>query len=99
MSQTDLFSTAYHVTANVTSDDLIKYQEKSQKQSEIILDLFSRYQTLSPSQIFKLLKEKYPITSVRRAITNLTTEGSLTKTDHTIKGIYGRNEHLWKATK
>lgn len=28
-------------------------------------------------------------------MTNLTDEGKIVKTSKTIKGVYGKNEHLW----
>jgi len=36
-----------------------------------------------------------PITSVRRAITDLTTEEKLVKTDIMKKGKYGKEVHCW----
>jgi len=39
---------------------------------------------------------KPPITSVRRALTNLTDAGDLVKTDKQVKGPYGRPEFIWK---
>ena len=44
-----------------------------------------------------LYSVKVPITSVRRAMTDLTTEGWLTKTDIMKKGRYGKEVHCWKA--
>ena len=40
-----------------------------------------------------------PITSIRRAITNLTSEGYLVKTDKMVKGPYGKQVHTWKYNK
>jgi hypothetical protein len=37
-----------------------------------------------------------PITSIRRAITNLTDAGKIIKTDQYVKGNYGKLEHLWE---
>ena len=41
------------------------------------------------------LSNKWPITSIRRAMTNLTDDGMIVKTQETVKGVYGKNEHLW----
>ena len=37
-----------------------------------------------------------PITSIRRAITDLTNEGKLVKTNSLKKGNYGKKCHCWK---
>ena len=37
-----------------------------------------------------------PITSIRRAMTDLTNLGKIVKTDRQIKGLYGNAEHLWE---
>lgn len=57
---------------------------------------------MSPSQIFKFLSDKgykYPLTSVRRAISDLTKDEILVKdTDEKkmVMGLYGKPEHTWK---
>lgn len=38
----------------------------------------------------------YPLTSIRRALTNLTKQGKLIKTDEKRIGMYGRSEYVWK---
>jgi DNA-binding transcriptional regulator PaaX len=39
----------------------------------------------------------FPLTSVRRALTNLSKQGKLIKTDEKKKGIYGRDEFIWST--
>ena len=36
-----------------------------------------------------------PITSIRRAMTNLSDDGKLEKTKEYVVGNYGKKEHLW----
>ena len=53
----------------------------------------------TPSQIaVELYKELsgVPLTSIRRAITNLTFPGSLVKTNVKTTGPYGRPEYYWR---
>lgn len=38
---------------------------------------------------------KWPITSIRRAITNLTNDGELVKHDRMRMGDYGKDNHTW----
>jgi hypothetical protein len=66
------------------------------KQEEYILAFFKdEEKPQSPSMVYDALPEHWPITSVRRAITNLTTAGELVKTNNTVTGMYGKPEHLW----
>jgi|TARA_A100001035_G_scaffold220634_1_gene180709 hypothetical protein len=66
------------------------------KQEEYILAFFKdEGKPQSPSMVYDSLPEHWPITSVRRAITNLTTAGELVKTNSTVTGMYGKPEHLW----
>jgi hypothetical protein len=55
---------------------------------------------LTPSMVHQRLwytkGREYPITSVRRALTVLTTKGSLQKLSKTKTGPYGKPEHFWK---
>lgn len=51
---------------------------------------------LSPSDVRDLYPAKIPITSIRRAITQLTKKGILVMTDATKKGEWGKPEHLWR---
>jgi hypothetical protein len=37
-----------------------------------------------------------PITSIRRALTNLTNEGKIIKTGVKTVGLYNKKEHLWR---
>jgi Fe2+ or Zn2+ uptake regulation protein len=55
---------------------------------------------MTPSQIHKFIYSgtHTPLTSVRRAISNLTKAGKLRKTNLTKPGLYGKNEHCWQYT-
>ena len=73
-------------------------QESASKQDVAIARLFyqHRRQLFTPSAVHERMGERWPITSVRRSITNLTDEGILEKARETRKGQYGRPEHCWK---
>lgn len=69
---------------------------KAKTQERIIYKLFLKTkQPISPSNVFKSLNFIWPITSIRRAITNLTSDNKIVKTSNTVKGMYGKQEHLW----
>lgn len=88
----------YFNTVKEQNAMLIKdYEERACKQERIVEALYVAYGSMSPSQV-KCVYPSYntPLTSIRRAITNLTTQGKLTKTERKTVGIYGRNECVWE---
>lgn len=88
---------SYYNTTNEKGFDLQKSHEKARNQEEIIYSFFLTHgKPLSPSQVLKKLNLECPITSVRRALTNLTNEDKIIKTDVKVVGLYGKKEHLWR---
>ena len=88
---------SYYNTTNEKGFDLEKSHEKARNQEEIIYSFFLTYgKPLSPSQVLKKLNLECPITSIRRALTNLTNQDKIIKTDVKVVGLYGKKEHLWR---
>jgi hypothetical protein len=48
-------------------------------------------------QAQETIKDRVPITSIRRALTNLTEQGLLVKTDLQRMGAKGKPEYIWKV--
>mgnify|MGYP003139740317 CR=1 FL=1 len=89
---------SYFNTNNESGEELKQSQRKTRSQeSEIYRIFLFELEPLTPSEVFKKMKQRCPLTSVRRAITNLTKSGDLKKTDETRRGIYGKKEHAWIA--
>ena len=66
------------------------------KQEEAIEMLFkATRKLLTPSDVLYLYPTHVPITSIRRAITQLTKKGILIKTDIDQLSEWGRPEHYW----
>ena len=91
----------YYNTNNETGDVLKSSIESSNKQEEVIMVIFNHYKrNLSPDEIQGILVDNsettYPITSIRRAMTNLTNDGKLKKTNIMRKGVWGKMTHTWK---
>ena len=90
-------------TTGLTGQALKSAWARTTAQKDIILGYFQLHPeaSLGPSTLLEKLvlcnkiKDNTPITSIRRAMTDLTTEGYLTKTDVKQRGMYGDNEHLW----
>jgi len=86
----------FYNTINEVSSNLVTYQRNTRTQESIILDCFrTAKEPLSPSMVHFLTKLKCPITSIRRAMCNLTKEGKIFKTKQTTMGMYGKRECLW----
>ena len=88
---------SFYNTTSEKGQELKESHKKARSQEELIYSYFLTYgNPLSPSQVLEQLKLNCPLTSVRRAITNLTLENKIIKTDEKVKGIYGKSEHLWR---
>ncbi len=98
---TDLF----HNTPGEKGDKLKASKAKVLSQEEAVLVIFqwaSGYKVkLWPSKVKTLIPSSvgghnWPITSIRRAITNLTKAEKLVKTDRQVQGPYNHKEYLWR---
>lgn len=91
----------YHNTTNEAPEQLKVFEMHAKKQEIIILDVFKKYgMILSPWKVYSICSSlgiNYPITSIRRSITNLQRAGKLIKTSRKVKGVFGRNEYMWRA--
>lgn len=90
---------SYHNTTNSSGQTLLIFEEKAQTQEEIILQFFKAYKSdYTPDEVMRFLNfENTPITSIRRAITNLTKKGELIKTSIQRMGSYGKPTYSWRA--
>lgn len=88
---------SYYNTTSIKGDDLKTSQNKAVSQENKIFDLFTKQVWMSPSDAYYEFDAMFPITSIRRAFSNLTKEGKVYKTDQMQLGLYGKPEHLWKV--
>lgn len=91
---------SYHNTNHLTAPALAKAEGKARTQEEIILAYFRECYKAGPTnrtpwEVCSYFNDCYPITSVRRAITNLTLAGMLEKTDIQRRGRYAAKESAW----
>lgn len=88
---------SYYNTTNEKGDELKESHNKASTQEQVIYGYFQTFgQPLSPSMVLTKLNLNCPITSVRRAMTNLTEDKKIIKTDEKVEGLYGKKEHLWR---
>lgn len=91
--------TSFYNTIEASGQQLIDFEQKAQTQEELILSCFKQYNKtdVTPDEVQDLLRLfNTPITSIRRAITNLTKQGKLIKTTNQRKGRYGKMTYAWK---
>ena len=83
-------------TIDGSQEELAKWQAKALTQEQHIMNCFKQYERpLSPSMVLSISGLNCPITSIRRAMTNLSDDGKLEKTKDFVMGNYGKKEHLW----
>lgn len=90
----------YYNTTNLKGDELKTSQKRTVSQEQKILEIFKdRKIDLSPTDVYKIFAfyfKNVPLTSIRRALSNLTKDGKLKKTSKKRLGMYGKHEHCWK---
>ena len=88
---------SFYNTIQLDGEVLKEAIRNGERQQDIILDIFRKYpeKHITPSEIYMTLGKLWPITSIRRAITNLTNEGHLIKTDHQRIGLYEKPNYCW----
>jgi dihydrodipicolinate synthase/N-acetylneuraminate lyase len=91
-------SNSYYNTTNQSGIALQQSQAAAVTQEELILWHFQQRPNveLTPWEVSSLLKDHPPITSVRRAISNLTQANKLQKTDTKKDGPYGKPSYCWR---
>ena len=88
----------YYNTNKEVGSTLENSKLNTNTQEKAILKIFVDNNRLSASETWNIYdkKENTPITSIRRAITNLCNESKLIKTEDTTNGLYGKKEHIYQ---
>ena len=92
----------YYNTNDESGTELFASRKNADNQGSLVLGVFQSFpnENLSPDDITKYISrtfdKDYPITSIRRAITDLTKEGDLVKTSTKKMGSWGKKVHTWK---
>ena len=89
---------SYFNTTISTGPELNRFEAKAKSQEQRILKwLEINPCRMTPSEIrYQVFGNDVPITSVRRALSNLTRDHRLVKTCKQVKGPYGRPEFMWR---
>jgi Fe2+ or Zn2+ uptake regulation protein len=96
---------SFHNTTDLQGSELQEATSKALTQDEEVLRLFKVFDklTLTPERIHKHLQDtqpkknrNVPLTSIRRAFSNLKKRGLIDKTDAMVRGNYGMKVNSWK---
>lgn len=89
----------YHVRNRVPIQDLRKGKRQAARQEDIVLQFFERHpnEGFTPFALQSAMGTNWPITSVRRALTDLTNEGKLEKhVEQQRIEVYGVRNCVWR---
>ena len=91
----------YYVTTPLLPDQFTGALQAAANQEEAVMAIFRRHASsgVTPSRVHAITTgagKRWPVTSIRRAITTLTKDGLLEKTAATAIGAEGKPEHLWR---
>ena len=85
----------FHNTTNESSEYVTERKEKNKSQEQIVFEFFQQKKKLSASEVLSLFPGNVPITSIRRAISNLQYDNKIEITKHKKEGLYGAPEHYY----
>lgn len=91
---------SYFNTTHLDGPDLRAALRAAEGQDEVVLAIFRMARSpMSPSHahaVTQAMGRRWPLTSIRRSVTNLTKDGKLERLDRKQMGPFGRPEYLWK---
>lgn len=88
---------SFHARSHVPVAEALAGEDHAQRQEDILLQWFQAHPVarVTPSELARSFAQ-WPITSIRRALTNLTTAGALRHDPRDRRpGPYGVNESTW----
>lgn len=89
----------YHNTTNLSGQQLVRAERKSMSVEKKVLRFFraNPSKDFTPYEVWSALNIPNPVTSVRRAMTNLTLyDKELVQLEKKRPGIYGAYNYCWK---
>jgi len=91
----------YFNTTNLKGDELKERQSRARTQAQDVQEILELAgKPLGASEILRRLQapnKNPPITSVRRALSNLKSSGKVIKTPARVTGMYGTKEYTWRG--
>jgi hypothetical protein len=95
-----IYNAHFHNSIGLAQDELARAIASAKTQEERIILLFKlQGVSMTPAEMHTHYIKYYPecpITSIRRAMSNLTRQGRLDKTKERVKGKYHFNNYRWR---
>lgn len=91
---------SHHNTTHETGETLAGLEAAARTQEDRVLAFFrNHFRSVgwTPSEVNEIIMPESPLTSTRRAMTNLTYDGKLVRTEIKRTGPYGRAEFAWQV--
>lgn len=88
----------YYNTNGLNAAEKKEATKRTKIQQEVVKTIFLKHKKMTASECHKIFNQNVPITSIRRAISDLKSEGILIKTDVTKDGLYGAPEHIYSLS-
>ena len=91
----------FHQTTEMSPVELDRAISNAQTQQDVVIVLFKAFGPMTASEChakyeFWTNKKRVPLTSIRRALSNLVYSNWLIKSNQTKTGIYGAKEHVYQ---
>ncbi len=92
----DPVTEAYYNTNSLSGEALKERRKVTGKQNLKVLEIMRNLKEATPSKVHDYILTASPLTSIRRALSTLTDDGYLVKTEEPKIGPFGHPEHVWK---
>lgn len=91
----------FHNTIGARGQMLFDFEASVEKQEMVIMNYMKTHcsESFTPIQLWDRLNKlgyNYPLTSIRRALSNRTDTGELTMHEEKKNEMYGKPNHLWQ---
>ena len=86
----------YYNTTSQEGEALKERRRVTGKQNLKVLEIMRNLKEATPSRVHAYVLTASPLTSIRRALSTLTDDGYLVKTEEQKMGPFGHPEHVWK---
>lgn len=85
----------YHNTTNQNETFVNDATVKCLKQEDEVMCIMIKHTQLTASEVWDKFPKNVPLTSIRRALSNMCVDGHLMKANRTKIGLYGKPEHYY----
>jgi predicted transcriptional regulator len=90
-------SKTYHNTTNQNGTFVKIEINRFKNQENEVMSILIQHKQLTASEVWKWFSKDVPLTSIRRALSNLAYDKHITKTEDTKIGLYGKPEHYYEV--